>query len=112
MHVDRLWPGIELHHLLLELANSTDGTLQRLLDKDSFLRVHDLIVAFFKLSVYLNVLNVKNRQILEYFVLGPVLDLRLAQLIFFNRLLLVFNLFLQLVDCLLELQIICSIKIR
>ena len=112
MDVDGLWPGIELHHLLLQLANSTDGTLQRLLDEDSLLRVHDLIVAFFKLSVYLNVLDVKNRQILEYFVLGPVLDLRLAQLILLNGLLLVFHLFLQLVDCLLELQIICTVFTR
>lgn len=110
MHIDGTLSRVELSYLILELANSTNGALKSLFDENSFLRLHTLIVALFKFSVDVNVLDVKYRQVLENFIFGPIHEDGLASLVQLVWFVLILYLFLQLVHCFLQLQVICTIE--
>ncbi len=47
MYVERLRSGVEEHHVLLHLADTTYRRLKHLLYVDALLRMDHLIVAFF-----------------------------------------------------------------
>ena len=60
MHIDGARTIVEVDEELLHFANAENGAFQHFLDKDAFLRMHDLIVALFQPPVNLNVLDVQD----------------------------------------------------
>ena len=97
-----------MYYLVFEFANTTNGTLQNFFDEDSFLWMNALIVAILKLPVYLNVLDIEHSKILEHLVLRPLGAHDLASFIELLWFMLILHLLLQLVHCILQLQINCT----
>lgn len=60
MHVDRTLAEVVEHEVLLDFANSANRALKYLLDKNSLLRVHNLVIALFELAIDLDVLDVED----------------------------------------------------
>ena len=60
MHVDRTLAEVVEHEILLDFANSANRALKYLFDKDSLLRVHNLVIALFELAIDLDVLDVEH----------------------------------------------------
>jgi len=82
MDVEGFWPsGVEIDHVLLDVADTRDSTLQDPLDEYTFLRLHNLIVTLLKLPVDLDVLNIQGSEILENFIWLPISDVGLTLLI-------------------------------
>jgi len=59
MNVNGVLSVVVGNHLALDLAYTADGALKDLLNKDSLLWVHTLIVTLFKLPVDINVLDIQ-----------------------------------------------------
>jgi hypothetical protein len=65
--------------LTLNLTNSEHGAFKNLLDITALLRLYHLVIALLKLSVDVDVLDVKAGQVLEDFIFGPgKLNVRLS----------------------------------
>jgi len=94
MHINRLLSSVVSNHLVLDFANTANRALKNLLDKDSLLRMHALIVTLFKLPVDINVLNVEYSEILKDLFALPLLPERLASFILLKWLKFILNLFL------------------
>ena len=60
MNINRFGSWVKQHQVFFHFTDPADGGLQYSFDKDTFLRVHYLVVALFKLAVYVNVLNIKT----------------------------------------------------
>jgi hypothetical protein len=58
VHVQTGGTRVEQHQVLFYLADAANGRLKHLLDEDSLLWVDHLVVAFLKLPVDVDVLNV------------------------------------------------------
>ena len=112
MHVNGLLSRIKLSDLDLQFADSADGALEHLLDENPLLWVHTLIVALLQLPVDVDVLDVENCKVLEHLIFGPVRENRLAAFVLLLRLILVLHLFLQLVHCILQLQIKSPLEMK
>ena len=61
-----------------DLTNAANRALEHLLDKDALLRVHDLIVALFKLAIDLDVLDVEHCVVGKPFLEAPKLTILLT----------------------------------
>ena len=59
MDVNRPSTEVIKYQVLLDFANTADGAFENLLDEDALLRMHDLVVAFLKLAIDLDVLDVE-----------------------------------------------------
>lgn len=71
--VEGFWSsGVEIDHVLLDIADTRDGTLQDPLDEYTFLRLHNLIVTLLKLPVDLDVLNIQGSEVLENLIGLPI----------------------------------------
>lgn len=71
MHVDRALAEVVEHKELLDLADAANRALKNFFDENALLRVHDLIVALFKLAIDLDVLYVKHCIVRESFFETP-----------------------------------------
>ena len=71
MNVDRIWSWVEGHQIFFQLTNTADSTFESFFNENSFLRVNHLVVAFFKFSININVLDVETGVVLEPLVLVP-----------------------------------------
>lgn len=60
--------------VFLHLAYSANCTLKDALDKHTLLGVHHLVVAGFQLAVNVDVLDVQTGEVLENFIVRPVLN--------------------------------------
>lgn len=79
MDVDGARSEVVKDEELLDFADANDCALEHLLDKDAFLRVHDLVVALLELAVDLDVLDVEHCVMREPFFKTPkftILDKR------------------------------------
>ena len=65
---------VEKDQVLLDLADAADGGFEDALDIDTLLRVDHLIVAFFKVAIDVDILDVELGQMLEDFLIHPSLD--------------------------------------
>ena len=75
MHIDGSLTEVEINQALLELANTADGALENLLDEDTLLWVHDLIVTLLKLAIDLDVLDVQDSVVGKLFFKSPIFDI-------------------------------------
>ena len=80
MDIDRAFTEVEIYEALFELANTTNCTFKHFLDKDSFLWVYNLVIAFFKLAIDLDVLDVEHGVVRELFFQSPIFDILLFKL--------------------------------
>ena len=71
MHVDRALAEVVEHKVLFDLADAANCALKNFFDENTLLRVHDLIVALFKLAVDLDVLDVQHCIVRESFLKTP-----------------------------------------
>ena len=60
MNVNGVGSGVESDQVLFQFANTTDGALKSLFNKDSLLRMHHLIVALFQFSIDVDVFDIKT----------------------------------------------------
>ena len=75
MHVDRALSEVVEHKVLLDLADAANRALKNFFDENALLRVHDLIVALFKLAIDLDVLYVQYCIVRESFFETPELTI-------------------------------------
>ena len=72
MDVDGALAEVEVDEPFFELTDARDCALQHLLDEDALLRVHDLVIALFKLAIDLDVLDVQHGVVGELFFQSPI----------------------------------------
>ena len=110
MDVDGARPEVIVHQELFKLANATNRALQYFLDKNALLWVHDLIIALFKLPIDLYVFDVENSVVVEALFQSPRITILDAMFILFSWCLLAFDLFLQVIHRVTQLQIVCYMR--
>ena len=110
MDVDGARPEVIVYQELFKLANAANRTLQYFLDKNALLWMHNLIIALFKLPIDLNVFDVENGVMVEALFQSPRITILDAMFILFSWCLLTFDLFLQVIHGVTQLQIVCYMR--
>lgn len=75
VHVHRGGTRIEEHQIFFNFADAANGRLEHLLDIDSLLWMHHLIVALLELAVDVDVFNIETSQMLEDLIGCPGLNI-------------------------------------
>ena len=110
MDVDGARPEVIVHQELFKLANATNRALQYFLDKNALLWMHNLIIALFELPIDLYVFDVENSVVVEALFQSPRITILNAMFILFSWCLLTFDLFLKVIHCITQLQIVCYMR--
>ena len=110
MDVDGACSEVIVHQVLLKLANAANRALQHFLNENALLWMHDLIITLFELSIDLNVLNVKDSVVVEAFFQSPRITILDTMVILFSRCLLYFDLLLQVIHRITQLQIVSYVR--
>ena len=110
MNVDGARPEVIVHQELFKLANAANCALQHFLDKNALLWMHNLIITFLELAIDLNVFDVKDGVVVEALFETPRITILNTMIILFSRCLLTFDLFLQVIHGVTQLQIVCYVR--
>jgi hypothetical protein len=75
VNIEGAWSRIEDNHIFLHLTNTQDRGFQDFLDEDSLLRMDHLVITFFELPVYIDILYIQAGEMLKNFIVRPSLNI-------------------------------------